>query len=161
MFKTELRTAVFLAGLTQIAIAASSLAIPRLLHWREETAGLVPLTRQVFWTYAGYIFATNLAFGSPPMVFDRSRSARCCSWRRRPRLRTSDGSPPHGHRLAADRPAISFHSCTPRTDRRRPFAMSSSSGRATRPRSPRRFFRTAAPTSSSTSIRKRRSSSAR
>lgn len=80
MFKTELRTAVFLAGLTQIAIAASSLAIPRLLHWREETAGLVPLTRQVFWTYAGYIFATNLAFGvlstvAPAILLDGSALA--------------------------------------------------------------------------------------
>jgi len=80
MFKTELRTAVFLAGLTQIAIAASSLAIPSLLHWREETAGLVPLTRQVFWTYAGYIFATNLAFGvlsavAPAILLDGSALA--------------------------------------------------------------------------------------
>jgi hypothetical protein len=63
MFKFDLRTAILLAGLAQIAIAATSLAIPKLLHWREETARLSPLTRQVFWTYATYIFSTNLAFG--------------------------------------------------------------------------------------------------
>ena len=59
MFKSIL----ILAGLVQIAIALSSLAIPRVLRWREEARRLEPLTRQVFWTYAGYIFATNLAFG--------------------------------------------------------------------------------------------------
>jgi len=51
------------AGAAQIAIVAASLAIPRLLGWREELARLRPLTRQVFWTYAGYILATNLALG--------------------------------------------------------------------------------------------------
>jgi hypothetical protein len=77
MFKNDLRTAIFLAGLTQIAIAASSLAIPGVLHWREETARLLRLTRQVFWVYAGYIFSTNLAFGllatlAPATLIDRS-----------------------------------------------------------------------------------------
>lgn len=56
-------TLVFLAGIGQIVLALASLAIPRVLQWRAETARLRPLTRQVFWTYAGYIWATNLAFG--------------------------------------------------------------------------------------------------
>ena len=34
-----------------------------MLGWRAETAKLRPLTRQVFWTYAAYIWATNLSFG--------------------------------------------------------------------------------------------------
>ena len=63
MFKSALTAAIALAGIVQIAIALSSLAIPRVLRWSEQTAQLVPLTRQVFWTYAGYVFATNLAFG--------------------------------------------------------------------------------------------------
>jgi hypothetical protein len=54
---------IHLAGVGQIALALGSLAIPRVLHWREETARLRPLTRQVFWTYAGYIWLTNLSFG--------------------------------------------------------------------------------------------------
>ena len=58
-----MRTLVVLAGLGQLALAAASLAIPRVLGWREETARLRPLTRQVFWTYAAYIWATNLSFG--------------------------------------------------------------------------------------------------
>ena len=57
------RTLVTLAGLGQLALAAASLAIPRTLGWRAETARLRPLTRQVFWTYAAYIWGTNVSFG--------------------------------------------------------------------------------------------------
>ncbi|MCA9070175.1 MAG: hypothetical protein KDA84_14680, partial [Planctomycetaceae bacterium] len=35
----------------------------RVLRWGEETQKLNPLTRQVFWTYAGYICVSNLCFG--------------------------------------------------------------------------------------------------
>jgi len=41
----------------------ASLAIPRVLGWRAELARLRPLTRQIFWTYAGYVWVTNLCFG--------------------------------------------------------------------------------------------------
>ncbi|MEA2163339.1 MAG: hypothetical protein QOK37_1466 [Thermoanaerobaculia bacterium] len=58
MFKTLL----VLAGFTQLAIAASSIAIPRLLDWPKETALLRPLTRYVFWTYACYILGNHLWF---------------------------------------------------------------------------------------------------
>jgi hypothetical protein len=54
-------TLLVLAGLAQLAIVAASLLAPRVLHWREELARLTPLTRTIFWTYAGYISATNLA----------------------------------------------------------------------------------------------------
>ena len=50
-------------GIAQIVLALASLAIPRVLRWREETQRLNPLTRQVFWTYAGYICVSNLCFG--------------------------------------------------------------------------------------------------
>ena len=53
---------VFLAGLTQLGIALSSLLLPRILGWREQIAKLEPLTRHVFWTYAGYILGMNLFF---------------------------------------------------------------------------------------------------
>ena len=52
-----------LAGCVQLAIALASLAIPRELGWREETKRLEPLTREVFWTYAAYIWSTNVALG--------------------------------------------------------------------------------------------------
>ena len=68
---------VVAAGLGQLALIIASLAIPRVLSWREETAKLRPLTRQVFWTYAAYIWTTNLCFGllstlAPHWLLDRS-----------------------------------------------------------------------------------------
>ncbi len=67
---------VLLAGIGQLALVVASLAIPSVLRWREETAKLRPLTRQVFWTYAAYIWAFNLAFGlvslRPAWLLDRS-----------------------------------------------------------------------------------------
>jgi hypothetical protein len=51
------------AGAAQLILVVASLAIPRWLHWNEDLAKLRPLTRQVFWTYAAYIWATNLSFG--------------------------------------------------------------------------------------------------
>ena len=72
---------VFAAGVGQLVLIAASLAIPRVLRWREDTARLRPLTRQVFWTYALYIWCTNLAFGlvslRPGWLLDRSPLAAC------------------------------------------------------------------------------------
>lgn len=58
-----MRLLLVAAGVGQIVLAVGSLAIPRVLGWREETAKLRPLPRQIFWTYAAYIWATNLSFG--------------------------------------------------------------------------------------------------
>ena len=54
---------VWLGGVGQLVLAMGSLAIPRVLGWKQDTQKLRPLTRQVFWTYAGYIWATNVCFG--------------------------------------------------------------------------------------------------
>ena len=58
-----LETVVRAAGLGQLALAAASTAIPAVLGWRRETAMLRPLTRQVFWTYAGYILGIHVGYG--------------------------------------------------------------------------------------------------
>jgi hypothetical protein len=76
-----LEIAIFLAGLAQLGIASSSVFIPRLLGWREETKKLRPLTRQVFWTYSGYILSINTAFGllallAPQLLIDGSTLGR-------------------------------------------------------------------------------------
>jgi len=68
---------VMAAGAGQLALAAASLAIPRALGWRQETARLTPLTRQVFWLYAAYIWGFNVSFGlvsllAPGWLLDRS-----------------------------------------------------------------------------------------
>ncbi len=72
---------VLVAGIGQILLIIASLAIPRVLNWREDTARLRPLTRQVFWTYATYIWCINLAFGlvslRPEWLLDRSPLAAC------------------------------------------------------------------------------------
>lgn len=71
------RTLLQTAGIGQLALVIGSLAIPRILRWQEDTGRLRPLTRQVFWTYAGYIWTTNLCFGllsvgAPDWLLDRS-----------------------------------------------------------------------------------------
>ncbi len=65
------------AGAAQLILVVASLAIPRLLNWKGDLAKLRPLTRQVFWTYAAYIWVTNLSFGllstmTPQLLLDRS-----------------------------------------------------------------------------------------
>ena len=72
-----LRFLLMAAGLGQLALAAGSLAIPRMLGWREDTAKLRPLTRQIFWTYAGYILGFHICFGllsllAPHWLLDRT-----------------------------------------------------------------------------------------
>jgi hypothetical protein len=62
------RALIVAAGAGQLALAAASLAIPRVLGWREETARLRPLTRKVFWTYAAYIWSFHVAFGLVSML---------------------------------------------------------------------------------------------
>jgi hypothetical protein len=64
MDHATLETLVRLAGIGQLILVAASVAIPRVLGWREEMAGRVrPLTRQVFWTWGSYIWMSHMAFG--------------------------------------------------------------------------------------------------
>lgn len=72
-----LETLIFFAGFGQLLLVLGSLAIPKILNWGAETSKLRPLTRQVFWTYAGYIWVTNLSFAlismiSPESLTDKS-----------------------------------------------------------------------------------------
>ncbi|MFC5405345.1 hypothetical protein [Cohnella soli] len=50
------------AGYLQLGVAVGSLAVPYLLQWRDELLSVRTLIKQVFWTYAAYIFCTNLFF---------------------------------------------------------------------------------------------------
>jgi hypothetical protein len=60
----DVESLVRLAGAGQLVLVAASLAIPRVLGWREEVSrSLRPLTRQVFWTWGGYIWTCHMAFG--------------------------------------------------------------------------------------------------
>ena len=59
----NISTLLFFAGVGQIILVLGSLAIPRILHWKQELAKVEPLIQQIFWTYAGYILVTNFSFG--------------------------------------------------------------------------------------------------
>lgn len=48
---------------------AAVIPLPRWLNWKVETQKLEPVTRQVFWMYAGYILMTNLSIGFITLVF--------------------------------------------------------------------------------------------
>ena len=52
-----------LAGLGQLILVAVSIAIPKCLNWKDGLAGLQPLLRQMFWTYAIYITVMHTFFG--------------------------------------------------------------------------------------------------
>jgi hypothetical protein len=58
-----LKTLVVLAGVGQLLLVMASPAIPRVLRWREQLATVQPLIRQIFWTYAIYIWLAHLCFG--------------------------------------------------------------------------------------------------
>jgi len=69
MFKsTTAETLLILGGIGHLALAFSSLAIPRLLGWQEELQALRPLTRRVFRTYSFYIFGIHLWFATLSIV---------------------------------------------------------------------------------------------
>jgi hypothetical protein len=71
-----------IAGVGQLALALTSIAVPIVLGWKEETAKLKPLTRHIFWTYAAYIFCAHIAFGlvsalAADSLIDSSTLAAC------------------------------------------------------------------------------------
>jgi hypothetical protein len=58
-----LKYLLILAGVVQIGLVFGSLAIPRLLNWKEHLSKINVLIKQIFWTYAGYILVINFSFG--------------------------------------------------------------------------------------------------
>ena len=62
MFKTVIPTLIVLAGVGQLLLSVASLAIPRVLNWRQELTAVSPLTRSLFWTYAAYTLGIHTCF---------------------------------------------------------------------------------------------------
>lgn len=60
---TNIQTLLFFAGISQMALAIGSLAIPNVLKWKQELSNVHILIKQMFWTYAAYILFINLSFG--------------------------------------------------------------------------------------------------
>lgn len=59
----SLEVLLSLAGVGQLLLCAAALAIPKVLDWKNDFRRLQPLTRRVFWVYAGYIWFTILSIG--------------------------------------------------------------------------------------------------
>ncbi len=55
--------ALQLAGVAQLVLVVGSVAIPKCLNWSGGLACLMPLLRQMFWTYAIYISMMHVFFG--------------------------------------------------------------------------------------------------
>lgn len=54
---------IFWCGIGHFGLCIASSAIPKVLRWKHDLAKLKPLLRQMFWTYAVYIFIINFCFG--------------------------------------------------------------------------------------------------
>lgn len=63
MHVSFLERVVFWNGIGHLVLGVTSLFIPRILRWATHLACLPLFFKQMFWTYAGYILAVNLAFG--------------------------------------------------------------------------------------------------
>jgi hypothetical protein len=58
--------------------------VPFIFKWDQDLISVRPLTRQIFWTYAGYIFSANIFFAiiclvEPSALSDGSYLAKCLS----------------------------------------------------------------------------------
>lgn len=74
-------TALRVIGVGQLLLVLASLWLPRVLRWPQQLAQLEPLTRRIFWVYAGYIVGTNTFLGglsvwAPQLLLDRTGLAR-------------------------------------------------------------------------------------
>ena len=63
MMEPLLKLGLQVAGVSQLLLTAGSFAIPRCLRFSERTASLIPLMRQMFFTYAIYVLVSHLFFG--------------------------------------------------------------------------------------------------
>ena len=63
MTPIPLETLIRLGGLTPLAIAAASLAVPGQLDWRRRLAVLDEFHRRLFWVYAAFVLYVNVGFG--------------------------------------------------------------------------------------------------
>lgn len=54
---------LLLAGVCFVMLTVACFFLPGALGWKEKLSNLSPLMRQMFYTYAGYVFATHVFFG--------------------------------------------------------------------------------------------------
>lgn len=66
-----LELGVKVGGWSLVALSLGSLAIPRVLGWRDKLAGLTPLMREMWWTYAAYVLGSHVFFAVLMLGFGR------------------------------------------------------------------------------------------
>jgi hypothetical protein len=59
MIKELLQTGLWIGGGSLVALCVASFWIPKALGWRAHLAGLPPLMRELWWTYALYIWGSH------------------------------------------------------------------------------------------------------
>jgi hypothetical protein len=55
---------IFLAGLLHFGVLIASALTPQVLEWKEDLAGIRPLTRKLLWVYGGYVVGNIVFFGA-------------------------------------------------------------------------------------------------
>jgi hypothetical protein len=58
-----LETAIRIGGVGMLTLFGINFVVPKMLGWSKQLEAVKPLTRQIFWTYAGYISTTNTLMG--------------------------------------------------------------------------------------------------
>lgn len=64
-----LKAFIILCGIGHLALGLGSLVIPKMLNWKGALSTTPVLIRQIFWTYAGYIFSINIFFGIVSLLY--------------------------------------------------------------------------------------------
>lgn len=59
----SLSTLITIAGWAQLTLCIAILPLPKILGWRQDIAQLRPITREIFWVYAAYIWTMICSFG--------------------------------------------------------------------------------------------------
>lgn len=57
-----LESGLMLGGWALVALCIASFWIPKVLQWNEKLAELTPLMRELWWTYALYIWGSHVFF---------------------------------------------------------------------------------------------------
>jgi len=65
----KMQTAIQIAGLVQLSIAAANFLLPSLLHYRENLAKVSPIIRQIFVIHSLYIVLALVGFATISLVF--------------------------------------------------------------------------------------------
>ncbi|MEN8743625.1 MAG: hypothetical protein ABF320_02940 [Lentimonas sp.] len=60
--REDLQIGLMVGSWALVALCIASFWIPKVLQWGEKQAGLIPLMRELWWTYALYIWSSHVFF---------------------------------------------------------------------------------------------------